>query len=155
MSSYAKRLGVLILLLGMVSAATAAGFTLKDSTGKIHTLKQYKGRWVLVNFWATRCPPCLKEIPDFVSLYEAHKGKDFVALGVAVDYQDPKEVADYVKKLAMSYPLIMGDDRITAQFGDVIGLPVSFLYDPKGRLVLKKIGTLPKETIEKYMTGQN
>jgi thiol-disulfide isomerase/thioredoxin len=150
-----KRFVVLILLLGIASAATAAGFTLKDSTGKTHTLNQYKGRWVLVNFWATWCPPCLKEIPDFVSLYEAHKGKDFAALGVAVDYQDPKEVTDYVKKLAMSYPLIMGDDTITAQFGDLVGLPVSFLYDPQGKLVLKKIGTLPKETIEKYLAGQN
>ena len=150
-----KRFVGLLLLFAVGWAAESAGFTLKDSAGKIHMLDQYKGKWVLVNFWATWCPPCLKEIPDFVSIYEAHKGRDFMALGIAVDYQDPKEVTDFAKKLSMSYPLIMGDDKITAQFGDVVGLPVSFLYDPRGKLVLKKIGTLPKETIEKYLAGKS
>jgi peroxiredoxin len=149
-----KRILVLALLVGLAISTQAAGFTLKDNAGKTHTLSQYKGKWVLVNFWATWCPPCLKEIPDFVSLYEARKNKDFMALGVAVDYQDAKEVVDYAKKLSMNYPLIMGDDKNTAQFGDLVGLPVSFLYDPQGKLVLKKIGTLPKETIEKYLAGK-
>ena len=150
-----KRFTGLLLLLVAAWTAQAAGFTLKDSTGKTHTLDQYKGKWVLVNFWATWCPPCLKEIPDFVSLYEARKSQNFMALGIAIDYQDPKEVTDFVKKLSMSYPLVMGDDKIMAQFGDVVGLPVSFLYDPQGKLVLKKIGTLPKETLEKYLLGKN
>ena len=150
-----KRFTGLLLLLVAAWATQAAGFTLKDSTGKTHTLDQYKGKWVLVNFWATWCPPCLKEIPDFVSLYEARKSQNFMALGIAIDYQDPKEVTDFVKKLSMSYPLVMGDDKIMAQFGDVVGLPVSFLYDPQGKLVLKKIGTLPKETLEKYLLGKN
>ena len=150
-----KRFIGLLLLLLAAWATQAAGFTLKDSTGKTHTLDQYKGKWVLVNFWATWCPPCLKEIPDFVSLYEARKSQNFMALGIAIDYQDPKEVTDFVKKLSMSYPLVMGDDKIMAQFGDVVGLPVSFLYDPQGKLVLKKIGMLPKETLEKYLLGKN
>ena len=150
-----KRFVGLVLLLAAAWVVEAAGFTLKDQAGKTHTLSQYKGKWVLVNFWATWCPPCLKEIPEFVSLYEERKGKDFMAFGIAVDYQDPKEVTDYAKRLSMSYPLIMGDDKITAQFGEVVGLPVSFLYDPQGKLVLKKIGVLPKETIEKYLAGKS
>ena len=149
-----KRVLSFVLLLAVACALQAADFSVRDNAGKAHTLAQYKGKWVLVNFWATWCPPCLKEIPDFVSLYEAHKGLDLMVLGIAVDYQEPKEVIDYAKKLSMSYPLVLGDDKTTAQFGDVIGLPVSFLYDPQGKLVLKKIGPLSKETIEKYLAAK-
>lgn len=148
-----KRVFVLLLLLAAAWTVHAAEFQVKDTAGKSHALADYKGKWVLVNFWATWCPPCLKEIPDFVTLYDARKTKDLMVLGIAVDYQSPKEVTDFAKKISMSYPLILGDDAVTAQFGVVVGLPVSFLYNPQGKLVLKKVGLLPKETIEKYLAG--
>ncbi len=144
---------LIILLLTAMSALPAAAFTLQDTAGKSHTLEQYKGKWVLVNLWATWCSPCLKEIPEFAALYEARKGKDLMVLGVAVHYQDTNEVIAYAKKVSMSYPLVLGEGKMAAQFGNVVGLPMSFLYDPQGKLVLKKLGTLSKETIEKYLAG--
>jgi peroxiredoxin len=138
--------------LGMASTiAFAAEFTVKDVAGQTHRLADYRGKWVLVNFWATWCAPCLKEIPDFSALYDARKGRDLVVLGVAMDFDNPKEVTDYARKLSMSYPLVLGDDDTAAQFGRVVGLPTSYLYDPKGNLALKKIGPLPKETIENML----
>ena len=149
-----KRLLLIAALLLTSSTAFPTGFTLSDSLGKTHQLSDYKGKWVLVNFWATWCLPCVKEIPDFTALYEAHKGKDLMVLGVAMDFDNPKEVIDYARKLSMSYPLILGDDKMIDQFDRVVGLPTSYLYDPKGSLVLKKVGTLPLETIEQFLAGK-
>ena len=149
-----KRLLLAAVLLLTSGMAFPAGFTLPDSLGKTHRLGDYKGKWVLVNFWATWCLPCVKEIPEFNALYEAHKGKDLVVLGIAMDFENPKEVIDYARKLSMSYPLILGDDKMIEQFDRVVGLPTSYLYDPKGSLVLKKVGTLPVETIEQFLAGK-
>jgi thiol-disulfide isomerase/thioredoxin len=149
-----KRFFVVLSLLLVSLAAFPAGFVLKDSNGQTHRLADYKGRWVLVNFWATWCPPCVKEIPDFAALYDSHKGRDLMVLGVAMDFDNPKEVTDYARKLAMSYPLVLGDDKTEEQFGRLVGLPTSYLYDPKGNLVLKKVGTLPRETIQQFLDGK-
>jgi thiol-disulfide isomerase/thioredoxin len=149
-----KRLLLIAALVLMSGPAFATGFTLSDSLGKTHQLSDYKGKWVLVNFWATWCLPCVKEIPDFSALYDAHKGRDLMVLGVAIDFDNPKEVITYARKLSMSYPLILGDDKTIDQFDRVVGLPTSYLYDPKGSLVLKKVGTLPLETIETFLAGK-
>jgi thiol-disulfide isomerase/thioredoxin len=149
-----KQLLLATALLLASFTASPASFALTDSLGQTHRLGDYKGKWVLVNFWATWCAPCVKEIPEFAALYDAHKGKDLIVLGVAMDFENPKEVRDYAKKLAMSYPLVLGDDKTVEQFGRVVGLPTSYLYDPKGSLVLKKVGTLPRETIERFLSGK-
>src|ERR1700674_76303 len=146
-----KSLPLIAALLLTSGTAFSTGFTLSDSLGRTHQLSDYQGKWVLVNFWATWCLPCVKEIPDFTALYEAHKGKDLMVLGIAVDFDNPKEVIDYAKKLSMSYPLILGDDKMVDQFDRVRRLPTSYLYDRKGALVLKKVGTLPLETIKQFL----
>jgi thiol-disulfide isomerase/thioredoxin len=143
---------LVIVTSAAVSVAQAGGFSLTDVQGKRHTLDAYKGKWVLVNFWATWCPPCLEEIPDFVSLYDARKDKDLMVIGVAVDYQDRDQIVQFADKLPMSYPLVLGDADNVSQFGGVSVLPVSFLYDPKGKLALHRIGPLQKETLQKFLS---
>src|SRR5687768_15088815 len=86
-------------------------FLLKDTQGVKHTLSQYKGKWVLVNYWATWCPPCLEEVPDLVNLYDHRRKKDLMVLGVVFDYTDTKEVSDYVDDMLMSYPIVLGDEE--------------------------------------------
>lgn len=139
---------LLALLLTCVSTATAAGFTLRDTDGMQHRLEQYRGKWVLVNFWATWCAPCIEEIPELSGLYDARKDADLVVLGVALEYADGQAVIDFAQSHMMSYPLVLGSDRIAAQFGTVKVLPSSFLYDPKGKLVLRRIGPLSRDEIE-------
>src|SRR5688572_5993513 len=85
-------------------------FVLRDTAGNAHTLPQYKGKWVIVNYWATWCPLCLEEVPGLVALYDSRKNKDVMVLGVAFEYESASEVAEYVDDMLMSYPIILGDE---------------------------------------------
>jgi thiol-disulfide isomerase/thioredoxin len=122
-----------------------------DSKGKTHSLAQYKGKWVLVNFWATWCPPCLEEIPDLVALHENKKNK-LVVLGVAMDYRDPRQVLQFADQLMVSYPIILGDQKMAAQIGAIPGLPTTYLYNPEGKVVAYNVGALTRVAVERYIT---
>jgi peroxiredoxin len=132
-------------------AVAAANFSLKDTQGNEHKLTGYRGKWVLVNFWATWCPPCVEEIPELSALYDARKARDLVVLGVALEYADAQAVIDFAQSHGMSYPLVLGSERMAAQFGAVKVLPASYLYDPKGRLALRRIGPISREELETIM----
>src|SRR5687768_4192817 len=138
-----------LVCLSLSSYAQAIGFTFTDHTGKKLTLSDYKGKWVLINFWATWCPPCLKEIPDLVSLYENRK--DVMVIGVAMDYSDPKTVLKYVNRLSITYPIVFGDRKIAAQIGPVSMLPTTYLFDPAGKPAAYKVGIISREDLEGFM----
>lgn len=134
-------------------AATAAAFELVDSKGQTHRLSQYKGKWVLVNFWATWCPPCLAEIPDLIALHKNKKNK-LVVLGIAMDYRDPQEVVQFAGQQKIPYPIILGDRKIAAQMGPVDGLPTTYLYNPQGKMVAYNVGALTRQAVESYIAGK-
>ena len=140
------------LMLSMASTVLAADFSVTDTTGKVHKLSLYKGKWVLVNFWATWCPPCLEEIPDLVNLHENRKN-NLVVLGVAMSYQDPNQVKDFADSMLVSYPIILGNRKVAAQFGPVDGLPTTYLYNPQGKLVAHQVGSVTREEVESFIRG--
>lgn len=139
-----------IFLAAFVWTQAAQAFTLVDSQGKTHTLAQYKGKWVLVNFWATWCPPCLEEIPDLNALHE-NKKNNLVVLGVAMDYTDPQTVLQFAEQMMVSYPIILGNPRIAAQIGAIKGLPTTYLYNPQGKMVAYNVGALTRQAVEDYI----
>lgn len=138
-----------------VAAATASAesFVFKDMQGHQQRLQDYRGKWVLVNFWATWCPPCLEEIPDLISLSEAHKNKDLVVIGVALD-STSESVVEFVAKKKISYPIVVGDYDLAAQVGDVEALPTSYLYDPTGKLVSYQQGMVSRSSVESYVKSK-
>ena len=138
------------LLPGFGSAAKAEDFTLTDSAGKVHKLSQYKGKWVLVNFWATWCPPCLAEIPDLNDLHE-NKKNNIAVFGIALQYTNPKQVLDFADSLMVSYPIVLGNPKIASQIGPVDGLPTTYLYNPQGKLVAHQLGPITKEAVVEYI----
>lgn len=143
-----------VLLNSPIIALAANSFVLKDTESKKHTLSQYKGKWVIVNYWATWCPPCLEEVPDLVALYDSRKNKDVMIIGVAFDYQSAKEVAEYVDDMLMSYPIVLGDDEVTKQIGSAEVLPTSYIYNPRGELVKTKRGLVTKQYLEAFMARE-
>jgi thiol-disulfide isomerase/thioredoxin len=142
------------LMLSTTSTQCAADFSLTDSTGKVHKLSQYQGKWVLVNFWATWCPPCLEEIPDLIALHE-NKKNNLVVLGIAWSYSDPKQVLAFADSMLISYPVILGDQKMTEQIGPVEGLPTTYLYNPQGKLVAHQVGAITRGNVESFIHGKD
>ena len=136
-----------------VAHATEA-FVLKDMSGAEHRLSQYLGKWVIVNYWATWCPPCLEEVPEFVALYDERRNKDVMVIGVVFDYESIKTVSDYVDDMLMSYPIVLGSDNIVKQIGPADVLPTTYLFNPKGKLVKVKRGLVSRHHLEKAMLGK-
>ena len=143
-----------LLLALTVSWTQAADFKMTDTQGKTHTLSGYKGKWVLVNYWATWCPPCLEEIPDLIALHE-NKKNNLVVLGVALDYRNAKQVTDFAEGLLVTYPIVLGSPKITNQIGPVQGLPTTYLFNPEGKLVAQQVGMITREAVEGYITSKN
>ena len=133
-------------------AASSNAFSLVDTQGKTLRLADYKGKWVLVNFWATWCPPCLEEIPDLVALHDNKKNK-LVVIGVAMDYQDPKQVLEYAEQQMISYPIVLGNYKLAAEIGEVKALPTTYLYNPQGEMVAYNVGALTRAAVESYISS--
>jgi thiol-disulfide isomerase/thioredoxin len=142
------------LLLGFAISATAQPFEFKDMQGNAQRLNDYRGKWVLVNFWATWCPPCLEEVPDLVALHEAHKKIDLVVIGVALDSTE-KSVKAFVAKRNVTYPIVLGDYEMAEQVGKIEVLPTSYLYNPQGELVSYQEGLLSRASVESYVKSKN
>jgi thiol-disulfide isomerase/thioredoxin len=121
--------------IGWSSAGTAEpAVTLQMLDGSAVPLDGLKGRVVLVNFWATWCPPCRAEMPGIEKVYEAKRGDGFLVVGVSLDQTPPAQVAAFLRNHAITYPVAMGDAASIAGFGGVSSLPTSFLIDRKGRV---------------------
>ena len=143
--------GLLLALMG--SWTQAADFKVTDTQGKTHTLSGYKGKWVLVNYWATWCPPCLEEIPDLIALNE-NKKNNLVVIGVAMDYRNTKQVTDFADGLLVDYPIVLGTPEIVRQIGPVQGLPTTYLFNPEGKMVAQQVGLITRAAVESYIASK-
>ena len=136
----------------LLVSLSASAFDLTDTDGKRHRLADYKGRWVVVNFWATWCTPCIAEIPEIAEFARAHP-KDVVVLGVALDVEDEAKVRQFAKKIGHGYPLVLGDDKVEGQLGKVKGLPTTVIYDPGGKRIFDHLGRVTKKQLEESTRG--
>jgi thiol-disulfide isomerase/thioredoxin len=128
------------------AALPAAAFDLTDTAGKPQRLADFKGRWVVLNFWATWCVPCIQEIPEISAFRKAHG--DVVVVGVAIDAEDAAKVASFAKKVGHDYPLVLSNDAVEKQLGAPKALPTTRVYDPSGKLVYDKPSRVDAKTLE-------
>ncbi len=124
---------------------TAPDFALKDSTGRTVKLSDFRGKVVLLNFWATWCGPCKIEIPWFMEFEQKHKDQGFVVLGVAMDDDGWDVVKPYLERQRVNYRVVMGTPEIADLYGGVESLPTTFLVDREGRIARIHIGLVSKK----------
>jgi thiol-disulfide isomerase/thioredoxin len=128
-------------------AAFTQAFELTDMDGKKLKLADFRGKWVVVNYWATWCTPCLVELPDLDEFQIANKDK-VVVLGVVDDAESDRQVRPLLKRVRVSFPNALGTKANTKHFSKVKSVPTSFIYDPTGKLVETHSGALSIEELE-------
>jgi thiol-disulfide isomerase/thioredoxin len=114
----------------------APAFSLSGLNVRGVRLSDFKGKVVLVNFWANWCPPCKMEIPGFENAYKAYKNNGFAVIGIAMDDVPPS----FIREMGITYPLAMADDKVVHDYGNISGMPTSFLIGRDGRVVKKVVG---------------
>jgi peroxiredoxin len=127
-------------LLPMRNPVAADAFTVRDLSGKAVSLGEFKGKVVLLNFWATWCAPCAKEMPSMERLYQAYRAKGLVIVGMSVDTSAPQEVKAFAQKLKITFPILHDRDSIVSRHYSIPGVPVSYLIDRKGRVAYRVLG---------------
>jgi thiol-disulfide isomerase/thioredoxin len=125
----------------------APSFQLRDLSGNTISSADWKGKVVLLNFWATWCPPCREEIPELISLQKEYKDR-LQIVGVSEDDDPPQKVLQFVQHAGMNYPVVMATDQLTDAYGGVPALPTSFVIDTKGRVLQRHTGVYPIETYD-------
>lgn len=124
----------------------APEFSLKSVDGKTVKLSDYKGKVVIIDFWATWCPPCRKGIPDLISIQNEFKDK-VVIIGISLDREKTiKDVPGFVKNNGINYPVVYGDDKVVIDYGGIQSIPTSFVVDKNGTVVDMHVGLVSKDT---------
>lgn len=164
-----KQKWVLPLLLGLVLAfllsrpgqggsslvtpmnGPAPQWTLKDLEGRPVSSTNFQGRVLLVNFWATWCPPCRQEIPDFVKFTNERDTNRVVILGLSADEGGAGVVKPFVNSYKINYPILMADQNVIDAFGGVAGYPTTFVIDAKGNFVSRHLGMFTEVDFKRHV----
>jgi peroxiredoxin len=123
----------------------APDFTLKDLDGRDVRLTDFRGQVVMVNFWATWCPPCRAEIPDFIELQSQLGPKGLQIIGISLDDEGSAKVAPFASQNRINYTMLVNGNGAANRYGGIEGIPTTFLLDRQGRVVERRAGITPRE----------
>lgn len=146
-----KRRWLLLLPLLWVTAGQAMDFTLPDLSGHDRSLAEFRGKWVLVNFWATWCPPCIDEMSELELFHQAHRERNAVVIGINMDDLSPERISDFVEDMFISYPILLAPVDGYTPLGRIPALPTSILISPQGEVVSRRVGSVTAEMLEQLV----
>jgi len=155
MKRFAAGLAVLTMIATWAAACASAReeatpapeFSLQDLQGNSLSLSSYKGKVLILNFWATWCPPCRREIPDFIEAYKDLKAKGLEILGVSVDDLSAEALRDWTQKAGMNYPVALATQKIIQDYEPGEFIPATIVIDRRGRIRYRRSSLMDKETL--------
>ncbi len=130
-------------------AGPAPDFSIKDLQGRVLSLADYKGKVLVINFWATWCPPCRREIPDFIEAYKELNSEGLEIVGVSVDELTPAELADWAKKMGINYPVAMATKKIIEDYKPGDYIPATIIIDRQGLIRYRQAELMTKDTLRR------
>ena len=133
-----------------VASLQAPDFSVKNLVGKTISSKDFKGKVVILNFWATWCPPCKEEIPGFVEAYNEYKDQGLEIIGLSLDQLSPEKVLEFARSYKVNYPVAMSTDKIYEAYQPGQYIPASIIIDKKGMIRHRHVGYLAKADIVRY-----
>lgn len=150
---YSSVLFSLFIIMSAPAAEESVDFSLPDLDGKEVKLSHYLGKWIVVNYWATWCPPCLSEIPELIDFHDTHKDKDAVVLGVNFEDISAVELKEFTQDYFINYPVLREKPAAKGVLGSISGLPTSYLISPQGEIVAVQTGPVTAKMIEDFIDG--
>ncbi len=150
-----------VLAFGLVSQSAQAqpkDIEFKSLNGKIVKLSDYRGKWVIVNYWATWCPPCRVEMPELSLFYEEHKNKDAIVLGVNYENKTAAQLKPFLESQMIEFPIVQelnGANGSSTSFGPLKGLPTTYMVAPDGKVVASRTGMVDQKLLESFIKKYN
>lgn len=138
----------IVLLNPVVVYSAPAEFTLPDVNGKYHKLSDYYGKWLVVNYWATWCPPCLEEMSELTMFHDIHKDRDAIVIGVNFEEIDTNKLKLFIKDYSINYLVLRTNPSKISDLGAMPAIPITFVINPRGEIVAKLIGPTTIDKIE-------
>ena len=126
----------------------ASEWELKEVDGRTVKLSDFRGKVVILDFWATWCGPCQMEIPGFVDLQKKNKEQGLAVIGVSLDDGGPESVKPYLKRLKVNYPVVIGNTKVTGDYGGIEAIPTTFIINRRGEIVSKHLGYTEEKQFE-------
>jgi peroxiredoxin len=149
---YRKWVKYLIALFMVISLqAHAVEYELADTQGQTQSLEQYRGKWVIVNYWATWCTSCLKELPDLISFHDSNKNRDVVVVGVNFEDIGMNELNDFIKQKSIPYTVLSSKPAASTPLGPVPALPTTYIINPEGHVVAGDVGLITQKDLEDFI----
>lgn len=142
-----------LVVSGTAAADEAAQFELKGLDGQLHRLSDYRGHWVVVNYWAMWCLPCREEIPELIRFHERHKDEDAVVLGVTSTTANRERLDQFVAENEINYPVLLIEPGMEP-LAPLKGVPATFLVAPDGAVVARKMGRVTADGLQKMIEEQ-
>ena len=142
----------IIVVLFVISFQSAAvEYQLPDTEGELQSLNQYKGKWLIVNYWATWCGTCMKEMPELINFHENNKNNDAVVVGINFESIERKNLKEFVSDKAIPYTVLNTDPVRVTPIGKVPALPTTYIIDPDGKVVAGSVGIVTQQDLESYI----